>query len=207
MSNQQWQMGVLAMRRWINYFSSEQSDWQFSKLYIWNYHLSDSDFTEASLALNSELTSTKNLGHFCAACPPNSTSPPASTSAAACACAPGFTGPNANTCVARAAGTFKNETGPAACQACPAFATSAQGSTLRTNCTCSEGYKGVLGGTCGKICPPGAEHGPLNQVCYACNTSTYKPLAGDHKCTPLPAFSHHALTNQTWIDSCMCQIG
>ena len=60
---------------------------------------------------------------------------------------------------------------------------------------------------CGKICPPGAQHGPQNQLCFTCNSSTYKALAGDHACTPCPAFSHHALTNQTRIEACVCQIG
>jgi len=112
-------------------------------------------------------------------------------------------------CLPCPANSFKNESGDgaASCEACPAFASSPAGSTLRTDCACAGGYKGVPGGLCGKICPPGAAHGPLNQVCYPCGTSTYKPLAGDHACTPCPPFSHHGLTNQTSVDACACQIG
>jgi len=49
--------------------------------------------------------------------------------------------------------------------------------------------------------------GPFFGVCVECNASTYKPAAGDHACTPCPAFSHHALTNQTRVEACVCQIG
>ena len=194
----------------INFHSQSASEWQLSKLYIWNYHLSNSDFQLASSYFYSELQSSvipHTTAEVCSACLPNSNSPSNSSSASACTCNAGFTGPDGGACAACPAGSFKNETGPGACELCPAFSSSANASTHRTNCTCGAGYKGVPGGTCGKICPPGAEHGPLNQLCYACNTSTYKPLAGDHRCTPCPAFSHHALTNQTRIEACLCQIG
>ena len=107
------------------------------------------------------------------------------------------------------ANSFKNASGDGAslCEACPDFASSLAGSTLRTNCTCQGGYLGLPGEACGLVCPPGAARGPFNRVCYACNSSTYKPAAGDHNCTPCPPFSHHHLTNQTSVDACMCQIG
>jgi len=143
----------------------------------------------------------------CETCPVDSFSPPGSELQTACQCNPGFSGADGGACSACAAGTFKNASGSSACSPCPEFAESPTGSTHGTNCTCAGGYRGVPGGLCGLVCPPGAAHGPLNQVCYPCGTSTYKPLAGDHACTPCPPFSHHGLTNQTSVDACACQIG
>ena len=131
----------------------------------------------------------------------------ASVSLSDCHCNVGYSGPSGETCEPCADGTFKNETGAGACQLCPAFASSPNASTLQTNCTCGAGYRGVPGGPCGLVCPAGAAHSAAEQVCRECNAGTYKALAGDHACTPCPAFSHHALTNQTRVEACVCQIG
>jgi len=146
-------------------------------------------------------------GPDCLPCPGSSSSAGASVAITACQCNVGYSGEDGGACSACLADTFKNVSGPSACEACAEFAHSEAASTDRTDCTCQLGYKGLPGDACGFICPPGAAHGPLNRVCYACDTSTYKPDAGDHSCTRCPPFSHHALTNQTSIAACLCQIG
>ena len=103
----------------INQHESFQSDWQLSKLYIWNYHLSDEHFALASLSLNDDLTGLVVPGG-CIACPPNSCSPADSIDITACQCNAGYTGPNGGTCSQCLAGTYKVGLGPASCTVCPA---------------------------------------------------------------------------------------
>ena len=115
----------------INQQVGESSDWQFSKLYIWNYHLSDSDFTGASLALNNELTATVSPVMGCATCPPNTISPPASPSVEFCVCV---------------AGMYRS--GAGMCQSCPANSFSPVASPNSSMCECNAGFSGANGDTC-----------------------------------------------------------
>jgi len=92
----------------------EVSDWQFSKLYIWNYHLSDSDFKSTSQALNAELVNptTDTAGGACQPCAHASHSP---------------------------GGTATSRR--PACLACPAFKNTTQvGSTVLQKCLCVPGH-------------------------------------------------------------------
>ena len=99
----------------INKIPAEKSDWQFSKLYIWNYHLSDVDFALASSSLYSDL-STNNTAGVCRACPPNSRSPNGSVSITECECDAGYTGENGGLCTKCPDGTYKLESGSHACK-------------------------------------------------------------------------------------------
>jgi len=66
---------------------AETSEWQFSKLYIWNYHLSVSDFAFVASELhNNILSNTKTPGNACETCPVNSQALQGSTSQSACQC-------------------------------------------------------------------------------------------------------------------------
>ena len=134
-----------------------RSQWHFSKMYIWNNHLSDNDFTLASLYLNSELVSllpsatpVKSVPVVpqCLVCPVSSTSPSASNTFSACACNPGYTEPNGGTCTACAENQFKASTGSASCALCPPNAQSPAASNISSACRCNAGYFGANGQTC-----------------------------------------------------------
>jgi hypothetical protein len=105
----------------INLVSTETSDWQLSKVYVWNTHLPDAVFAEASEKLNNYLA--------------GSGSDVSSASSTCIACVAGkyktLTG-NA-TCTDCAAGTYSTAVGASAsstCSACP------------TSCTCNAGSTG-----------------------------------------------------------------
>ena len=213
--------------------TTQWSDWQLSKVYIWNYLLSDNDFLLASQALNSEKAETMLLDPGCSACPPHSTSPPASTSIAACACAPGFSGvPGA--CVACPAGSFKASAGNASCVACNSNATSLAASTHALNCSCVPGYSGPAcsvcqagsfktgagPGTCqtcpadsispaaspnGSMCECNAGFSGANDgACAACPFDTFQTTLGSAPCvTPLCAADEYRATQACWA----CPLG
>ena len=98
----------------INQDTSFQSDWQLSKLYVWDYHLSDEHFALASLSLNRELTGPVATA-ICLACPSNSSSPAGSTTNTACLCNAGYTGENGGTCSECGVNMTKAGLGPALC--------------------------------------------------------------------------------------------
>jgi len=68
----------------------DASDWQLSKLYIWDYHLSDVDFAMASSLIYAALL-TNTETYSCRACPPNSRSANGSMSITECECDAGYT--------------------------------------------------------------------------------------------------------------------
>ena len=73
--------------------AKETSDWQLSKVYVWNTHLPDAVFADASARLNSYLAG---------------------------ACNAGFSGPVGGPCTACEAGKYKVSTGSDACTDCGA---------------------------------------------------------------------------------------
>ena len=60
-------------------------------------------------------------------------------------CDPGYIGPGGSTCVACAAGLYKNITGPQGCVSCPALESSFPGTVRATDCWCVSGYIKVSG--------------------------------------------------------------
>jgi len=124
----------------------EVSDWQFSKLYIWNYHLSDSDFKSTSQALNAELV--------------NITTDAAGGACQPCAHASHSTGGTA---------TSRRP----ACLACPAFKNTTQmGSTVLQECLCVPGHGAVNITDPAAACAPCATGryapGGANDACRKC---------------------------------------
>jgi hypothetical protein len=112
----------------INTWSmNPQDSWQLSRLYVWNKHLSDADFVEASTRLNAFVKNTvyaETTSVNCVSCPASAPiSPAGSSSVAACQrlCPPGSTGPvdPAMPCTSCPAGTYKTTSGSAACTLCP----------------------------------------------------------------------------------------
>lgn len=92
----------------INYH--QPSDWQFSKVYMWDYHLSDSDFALASSSLYDSIL-TGNQEAMCSACDPNANSVVGSVTVLNCKCNPGFTGTDGGTCSQCAAGRYSEPIG------------------------------------------------------------------------------------------------
>jgi len=152
----------------------QRSDWQLSKLYIWDYHLSDSDFALVSSSLYTELTERAGVAvcepcatgkysasvgvHACTDCPASSNSPLGSTAVTDCICDAGYTGADGGTCTQCEAGKFKNASGTAACQACPARSKSLAGSTVAGACVCDEGHT----------------FHTITRLCAPCRVGTYK---------------------------------
>jgi len=137
----------------INTIPTEVSDWQLSKLYIWNYHLSDIDFALASSSQYAAL-STNTTSSICRACPLFSHSPGGSVSMAQCECERGYAGFQGEACSQCESGTFKTDVGNVPCDACPTGSDSVPGATVLSNCTCGAGYSGTEHQDCA-ICPIG----------------------------------------------------
>ena len=62
-----------------------------------------------------------------------------------CVCDPGYIGPGGSTCVACAAGLYKDFTGPEGCTVCPALTSSFPATERATDCWCVSGYIKVAG--------------------------------------------------------------
>jgi len=81
----------------------------------------------------------------CNLCPANSRTLGISGRVTDCVCNRGYTGPSGSTCVACAAGLYKDVTGPDACTVCPMFMSSFPGTERATDCWCVPGYVKVSG--------------------------------------------------------------
>ena len=98
--------------------ATELSDWQLSKLYVWDNHLSDMDFHVASSSLYSALYHNTERG-TCDSCPVYSHS---NEGASTCFCLPGAYAENPrqpSRCSLCPIGTYKMRIGPTACMPCP----------------------------------------------------------------------------------------
>jgi len=132
---------------------AEQSDWQLSKVYIWDKHLSDSDFQLASNSLYSGLFSNTRATGVCLPCQANSQS---QAGASSCGCDPGYTANEGWRCTICPVNTFKALPGnDIPCTACGENSdTNSQSG--RSVCTCHTGYTSIDGGPCVQICVAGA---------------------------------------------------
>jgi len=170
----------------INSNNNEASEWQLSKLYIWNYHLSDVDFELASSSLYSALSTNKSAS-VCRACPLFSRSVSGSVSMAQCECERGYARSAGGVCLQCEAGTFKTNVGNVPCEACPTGSDSAPGATLLSNCTCGAGYWDMDHHDC-KTCPINSSIQKQNSTgihdCQ-CNAGYEGPDGGE--CLPCPA--------------------
>lgn len=81
----------------------------------------------------------------CNLCPANSRTLGVSGLITDCVCNHGYTGPSGSTCVACAAGLYKDVTGPDVCTACPALMSSFPGTERAADCWCVPGYVKVSG--------------------------------------------------------------
>ena len=81
----------------------------------------------------------------CNLCPVHSHTLNISGSITDCVCDPGYIGPGGSTCIACAAGLYKDFTGPEGCTVCPALTSSFPGTERATDCWCVSGYIKVAG--------------------------------------------------------------
>jgi hypothetical protein len=147
-------VGLLAINQ-----GQETGDWQFSRVYVWNRHLSNAEFADASAKLNSYVAGVQTLS-----CVPS----------IGCSCNTGYTGPETGAskgqCTICPSGTYKNSSGSATCTNCTANANSLLGSTNVSDCSCKPGYTGP-------------DVGP----CVACAAGTFKNVSGSAACSVCPA--------------------
>jgi hypothetical protein len=147
---------------------SHYSNWQLSKLYIWDYHLSDSDFALASSSLYESLVTDTNEA-VCSKCPIYTES---AANASACGCIAGTYPPNNMTlsvCVHCPAGKYKTQHGSSECSMCPAgtyggginclfcpsgkFSTAIGAISVATCVSCRKGtYNEIRGANSSKLC-------------------------------------------------------
>jgi len=139
----------------------QKTDWQFSKLYVWDYHLSDSNFALVSSSLYASLSTGKKDG-VCLTCPMYSQS---TTDKSACECNPGAFPTNSNItslCSLCTIGTFKTQPGPGVCLPCPP-------GTYGGGITCS-------------LCPAGTFSTNVGSMsissCSLCKKGTYNEIQG-----------------------------
>jgi len=87
----------------------------------------------------------------------------------------------------------ENET-HGACRRCPAHSTTPPGQNAfdRLHCVCEPGFA------------PGAGE---DSACAACGAGAYKPLLGNHTCTPCPAEAHTNGTGKIALADCLCNPG
>ena len=139
--------------------------WQLSRVYIWNYTLSDTDFETALAFLNHELAGTQH-------------SEPSADP----------TGPDGGECVSCVAGKYKVASGNgictncgigsysavvgasdvSTCLACPTNSDSPLASSVSTACLCNAGYFGT---------------GEGGSECRACDAGKFKTNTGNAPCT------------------------
>ena len=165
--------GASACALGINQDVSHRSDWQISKLYVWNYHLSNEIFSLVSSSLNDALVYTQmpelctrcprdtfslTNGPQCLRCAPNSASNNDNT---ACRCNAGYEPASATntTCVSCSVGKYKNTNSDLSaetdvCIPCLQDRTSPVGSINVTSCVCKGGFSGMDPDKCVQ-CPMG----------------------------------------------------
>jgi hypothetical protein len=137
----------------------------------------------------------------CFKCPAlTTTASEGNTRITGCKCNRGYTGPDAGTCTACTAGTYKDFIGSSGCSlcaaakyssivgadnislclACPSDSSSPSGSTLQSQCMCNRGYTGPDGGSC-----------------VGCVAGKYKPTNGSVTCTQCTSGKFSAATGAT----------
>ena len=150
----------LTMHGWD---TSQRSDWQLSRLYVWNTHLSNTVFAEASARLNSFVLTNPDTGQ-CTACVAGKYK---------------ITGSSA--CIDCGVGTYSTSTGATistTCVTCPTSSSSPLASSAVAACTCNSGFTGPHGGSC-TACVAGKYKTSTGSVaCTDCLAGTYSTSTG-----------------------------
>jgi hypothetical protein len=100
----------------------------------------------------------------CNLCPPFSRTLNVSGRVTDCVCDPGYIGPGGSTCVACAAGLYKDVQGPEGCVSCPALTSSFPGTVRAADCWCVSGYIKVAGACVAMVPRPIQISGTLQGV-------------------------------------------
>jgi len=157
----------------------DPSDWQFSKLYIWDYHLRPRLYAGLTVTVQNAIRNHTSWWYL------PSVNSQSAAGATACTCNVGYTGADGTPCFACDANTFKTFIGLAACEVCPSKSVSVPGSTDRTDCRCNSGYVGPNGGPC-----------------TACPENTFKSVVGSSAC--LSCLNSNSTAGST---ECVCGVG
>ncbi len=180
--------GRLVINDW-----GEKSDWQLSRVYVWNRHLSNDEFAEASAKLNSYVAGVQTL--VC-------------VSSIWCPCNTGYTGSETGAskgqCSICPAGTYKPTNGSAACTSCPVNANSSLGSTNVSACSCNPGYSGPDVGPCVACAAGTAKSVSGPAACGVCPADTFSDTSAAFVCTACPA-GYKALPGTTAVADCCRQ--
>ena len=195
--------GRLRINTW-----GEKSDWQLSRLYVWNGHLSNTDFADASAKLNSYVALRMSSYYFCSACQIGKYKD--TTGSALC-----------TSCAANTYSAQTNATSVGTCLDCPGNSTSVVASASKDYCQCNVGFSQGAG-RCAQ-CVPGTFNPRLaqlacsnctvgtyslnvgatsNETCASCSGTEYSP-EGSPVCLPCPAYSV-APARSGLIQNCGC---
>ncbi len=206
-----------------NNLASAFSDWQLSRLYVWDTDLSEEVFAQASAKLNSYLSNSGETSRclVCPAayyistdstattsCPANSVSPVSSSSQANCTCNAGYFGPTGGTCTPCTDGQYKNTLGNTQCQDNPAWLVGpGQGCSYFAPGRPYDGLCVPMAGTgtcsnccasCGHVCPGGGS-GISTGLCTSCAAGTYSSTQGASSCTPCATGKYSATAAATCL--------
>jgi len=198
--------GRLRINTW-----GEKSDWQLSRLYVWNRHLTNAEFAEASAKLNSYVTLKMPSYYFCSACVLGKYKD--TIGSAVC-----------TSCAANTYSAQSNATSVETCLTCPGNSTSVVASASNDYCQCNVGFSHAAGG-CAE-CVPGTFNPRLaqlacsnctvgtyslnvgatsNETCASCSGTEYSP-EGSPVCQPCPAYSVSPARSGL-IQNCGCILG
>ena len=150
----------------------------------------------------------------CEACPADSSSPPGSFAAEACACDPGFT-PNGlacdpcdlgayeagGVCELCPAGTYGDALAMTGCIQCPDNTISTDGATNVDACLCKTGYEVTDAMICGP-CPAGTYNPDLHGACQDCAAGSFTATDGSDTCSPCPEGQYQAQAGQVSCAAC-----
>ena len=108
----------------------------------------------------------------CNLCPANSRAGASSGFLKNCTCDKGYSGADGSTCVACAAATYKETTGPGTCIACPALTSTSGAAVSVSDCWCVTGYVKIAGACVTMVPRVVAVDGKLTGV-YANSSASY----------------------------------
>ena len=126
--------------------------------------------------------------HACTQCPMHTNSTAGGADVTDCHCVGGLIGPGGGPCTACPAGKFK--TGSTECTDCPYGSFSPEAANRIQACTCKKGYAAAADGT----------------ACVACDTRSFKNVAGIGNCSACPS---NTVASEGSMDraDCKCRAG
>ena len=154
------------------------SQWELSRLYVWDTHLPDDVFSNVSAALTGYLSNSS-----------------------VCVCPAGYSCTADSLLAVRQcdAGTYSTA-GATACSSCPTHSDSLAGSEDAAECTCNAGFtgSGIVGCT---ACAKGTSS--TGNSCQDCGPGTFSNITASTYCATCPAGKYSAATAATSCTGCL----